>query len=54
MRKLEKLDLKYCKVLLDIVFLNGCLNNGVIPRFLNFKLAKSATHLICQIQLLKQ
>ena len=59
MRKLEKLDMKYRKALLDIVFLNGCLENGVIPRFLNFKLANhrlrsSATYRICQVQLLNQ
>ena len=59
MRKLEKLDMKYRKALLDIVFLNKCLENGVIPRFLNFKLANrrlrsSATYRICQVQLLNQ
>ena len=56
-RRLEKLDVKYRKTLLDITFLNNCISNNVIPRFLYFKLANrnlrsSVAYRKCQLQLL--
>ena len=38
-RKLEKLDFKLRKCKLDIEFLETCLKTGLIPKFLNFKVA---------------
>ena len=37
-RRLEKLDFKYRKCMLDLDFLNGCTLSGVIPKFLQFKM----------------
>ena len=58
-RKLEKLDLKYRKCKLDLEFLELCLSNNIIPKFLNFKvsnnvLRSSKTYHACQLNLLKQ
>ena len=39
MRKFEKLDFRYRKTLLDIEFLNLCLQNKVIPKFLKNRFA---------------
>ena len=55
----EKLDFKYRKVLLDIDFLNTCLKNNVIPKFVQFCVFKkdlriSTAYRHCQIKLLKQ
>ena len=52
LRKLEKLDMKYRKTLIDV-------ENGVIPHFLYFKLANrnlrsSAAYMKCQLHLLYQ
>ena len=40
-RKLEKLDFKLRKCKLDIEFLETCLKNGLMSKFLNFKVANS-------------
>ena len=39
LRKLEKLDYKVCKNQGDLEFLKLCQENGLTPKFLNFKLA---------------
>ena len=36
-RKLERLDFKLHKCKLDIEFLQTCLKNGLMSKFLNFK-----------------
>ena len=38
-RKLEKVDYKYCKLQLDLDFLQTCQCGNVIPKFLQFNLA---------------
>ena len=58
-REFEKLDFKYRKVLLDIDFLNTCLKNNIIPKFVQFRvsnkdLRNSTAYRQCQIKLLKQ
>ena len=58
-REFEKLDFKYRKVLLDIDFLNTCLKNDIIPKFVQFRvsnkdLRNSTAYRQCQIKLLKQ
>ena len=58
-REFEKLDFKYRKVLLDIDFLNTCLKNNIIPKFIQFRvsnkdLRNSTAYRQCQIKLLKQ
>ena len=58
-REFEKLDFKYRKVLLDIDFLNTCLKNNVMPKFVQFCVFKkdlriSTAYRHCQIKLLKQ
>ena len=40
-RKLEKLNFKLHKCKLDIEFLETCLKNGLMAKFLNFKVANS-------------
>ena len=57
LRKLEKVDYKLKKIQLDIIFLQSCMTNGLIPKFLEFKLANrylqnSATYKKCQFELL--
>ncbi len=41
LRKSEKLDLKLQKAKLDLEFLCNCQDDGLIPHFLNFRLANS-------------
>ena len=58
-REFEKLDFKYRKVLLDIDFLNTCLKNNIIPKFVQFRvsnkdLRNSTAYRQCQIELLNQ
>ena len=58
-RKLEKLDFKLCKCKLDFEFLETCLKNGLVPTFLNFKVANSTlrsskSYKDCQSKLLRQ
>ena len=58
-REFEKLDFKYSKVLLDIDFLNTCLKNNIIPKFVQFlvsnkDLRNSTAYRQYQIKLLKQ
>ena len=43
-RKLEKLDFKLRKCKLDIEFLETCLKNSLMPKFLNLKVANSTLH----------
>ena len=55
----EKLVFKYRKVLLDIDFLNTCLKNNIIPKFVQFRvsnkdLRNSTAYRQCQIKLLKE
>ena len=59
MRKFEKLDFKYRKVLLDLDFLDNCIRNNVAPKFVQFRVANkdlrnSSTYRQCQTKLLKQ
>ena len=58
-RQFEKLDHKYRKLLLDLSFLEDCLKNNAIPKFVQFRLAnrdlrESSTYRQCQQKLLKQ
>ena len=58
-RRLEKIDYKYHKLLLDLDFLQTCQHSNVIPKFLRFKLANknlrsSSTYNTCQKRLLKE
>ena len=58
-RRLEKLDYKVRKCMLDIEFLQTCLENNLIPKFLRFKVTNSAlrsskAYKDCQLRLLKQ
>ena len=58
-RKLEKLDFKTRKCQLDVEFLQLCVDNNLVPKFLNFKvtngmLRASKTYRDCQRKLLKQ
>ena len=55
--KLEKLDFKLRKCKLDIEFLETCQKNGLMPKFLNFKvtnstLRNSKSYKDCQSKLL--
>ena len=59
LRKFEKVDysLRECK--LDLTFLLACLQNNIIPKFLNFRvsnsyLKSSRAYHACQIKLLKE
>ena len=59
MRKFERLDFKYRKVLLDLDFLDNCIRNNVVPKFVQFRVANkyfrnSPTYRQCQTKLLKQ
>ena len=56
-RKYERLDYKIRKVTLDITFLRTCVENDVIPTFLNFKVSSSRlrgsrVYMECQKKLL--
>ena len=58
LRKLQKTDLKLRKAKLDLKFLNDCFELGLLPKFLNFKLAnprlrKSAAYIRSQRSLLQ-
>ena len=58
-RKLETLDFELRKCNLDIEFLETCLKNGLMPKFLNFKVANSTlrnskSYKDCHLQLLQQ
>ena len=57
-RQFEKLDYKYCKLLPDLSFLENCIKNHVIPKFLQFysanrDLRDSSAYQQCQQKLLK-
>ena len=59
MRKFEKLDFTYRKVLLDLDFLDNSIRNNVAPKFVQFRVANrdlrsSSTYRQCQTKLLKQ
>ena len=59
LRKLEKIDYKYCKLHLNLDFLQTCQHSKVIPKFLQFKLANrnlrsSSAYNTCQKRLLKE
>ena len=58
-RKFEKLDFKIRKNEADFQFLQSCHQEGLTPKFLNFKLANSSlkyskTYKQCQLMLLKE
>ena len=58
-RRFEKCDFKLRKCHLDLRFLLDCKKNGVIPKFLRFKLANrhlknSHVYKKCQIRLLEE
>ena len=58
-RRFEKCDFKLRKCHLDLRFLLDCKKNGVIPKFLRFKLANrhlknSHVYMKCQIRLLEE
>ena len=58
-RRLEKLDFKLRKCDLDVEFLQICLENNLIPKFVRFKVTNSAlrsskAYRDCQLKLLKQ
>ena len=58
-RKLEKIDYKYCKLHHDLDFLQTCEHSNAIPKFLRFKLANrslrsSSAYNTCQKRLLKE
>ena len=59
MRKFEKLDFKIRKNEADLQFLQSCHQEGLTPKFFNFKLASSSlkhsrTYKQCQLMLLKE
>ena len=59
MGKFERLDFKYRKVLLDLDFLDNCIRNNVVLKFVQFRVANkilrnSPTFRQCQTELLKQ
>ena len=59
LRKFEKLDFKIRKNEADLQFLQMCHQDGLTPKFLNFKLANSSlkhsrTYKQCQSMLLKE
>ena len=58
-RKFEKIDYKLRKCNLDIVFLETCLENNIISKFLNFRVSNlhlktSRAYYSCQLKLLKE
>ena len=58
-RKFEKIDYKLRQCNLDIVFLETCLENNIISKFLNFRVSKlhlktSRAYYSCQLKLLKE
>ena len=59
LRKFEKVDYSLRKCKLDLTFLLACLQNNIIPKFLNFRvsnsyLKSSRAYHACQIKLLKE
>ena len=57
--EVEKLDVKYRKVLLDISFLDACLKNNTIQKFVQFRVSNkdlrhSTAYRQCQIKLVKK
>ena len=59
MQKFERLDFKYRKVLLDLDFLDNCMSNDVVPKFVQFRVTNKglrnlSTYRQCQTKLLKQ
>ena len=59
LRKFEKVDYSLRKCKLDLTFLLSCLQNNIIPKFLNFRvsnsyLKSSRAYHACQIKLLKE
>ena len=58
-RKFEKIDYKLQKCKLDIVFLETCVENKIIPKFLNFRVSNlhlktSHAYFSCQMKLLRE
>ena len=58
-RRFEKIDYKLRKCMLDIVFLETCLENKIIPKFLNFRVSNlhlktSRAYHSCQMKLLRE
>ena len=58
-RKFEKIDYKLRKCKLDVVFLETCLENKIIPKFLNFRVSNlhlktSRAYYSCQMKLLRE
>ena len=58
-RKFEKIDYALRKCKLDLLFLEACLENQVIPKFLNFRvnnlhLKTSRAYHACQLKLLRE
>ena len=57
--KFQKIDYKLRKCKLDIVFLETCLQNNIIPKFLNFRVSNlhlktSRACYSCQLKLLRE
>ena len=58
-RKFEKIDFALGKCKLDLLFLEACLENQVIPKFLNFHVSNlhlktSRAYHACQLKLLRE
>ena len=58
-RKYERNDFKSRKIKLDLEFLDNCIKNSLIPKFVTFKVANhslknSKTYKECQMKLLRQ
>ena len=58
-RKFEKIDFALRKCKLDLLFLETCLENQIIPKFLNFRVSKlhlktSRAYHACQLKLLRE
>ena len=58
-RKFEKIGYKLRKCMLDIVFLETCLENKIISKFLNFRVSNlhlktSRAYHSCQMKLLRE
>ena len=58
-RKFEKIGYKLRKCMLDIIFLETCLENKIIPKFLNFRVSNlhlktSRAYHYCQMKLLRE
>ena len=59
MRKYERLDFRYQKILVDLDFLDNCIRNYAVPKFVQFRVANKylrnvSTYKQCQTKLLKQ